>query len=199
MTRITALVATLAFATGLVGCSDASGPGEPEGPDDGVNFTWDGGTYHAAGLPSFSGQEIEPETFAIAFPDSVGGLVVSGFERKEGTVGDLFIIQLVQRATGTFTCGVGQNCHGRILEGVDATDLQSVQTYWEIESGTVTVDTLTDDHIVGHFDGLVLGDDGTGATRSIENGTFDLELLSEADGVDIMRCFLTRVTGGTCQ
>jgi hypothetical protein len=195
MVRIPTLLVTIATAAALAGCSEAAGP---ESPGDGLDFSWEGGAHHAAGLPSFSGQEIEPETFAIAFPDSVGGLVVASFELEEGTVGDLFILQLVQRATGTFTCGLGHDCHGRILEGIDAANLQSVETYWEIESGSVTVETLTADRVAGHFDDLLLVAGDAGPTRTVDSGTFDLELLSEADGVDIMRCFLTRVTGGTC-
>lgn len=40
------------------------------------------------------GGAVAATTFAIAFPDSVSGLVISGFQLREGTRGDLFILQL---------------------------------------------------------------------------------------------------------
>ena len=195
MELVSRLGTALAVAAALGGCSEATGP---DGIDEGVNLAWEGGTHRASGAPSFSGQEVDAETFAIAFADSLGGVVVASFELKQGTTGDLFILQLVEAATGTFDCGPGNDCHGRLLEGIDATNPQSVETYWEIEAGTATVETLTDDRITGELEQVVLLDGDTGATRPILTGTFDLEILTESDGVDILRCFLARITGGSC-
>ena len=188
-------VVALLLATALAGCDEGTAP-VPDG--EGLHFTFDGGAHNGAGMPAFTDGEFAGETFAIAFPDSVGGLVLASFERKSGTVGDLFILQLTRREAGDFDpCGTGHECHGRLLDGLDATDLQSLEAAWEVTAGTTIVEELTEQRVVGGFRSLLLVRQDGGTTRSID-GTFDLPLLSEAEGVDIMKCFLTRVTGGAC-
>ncbi len=218
MTRPTVvlLLAVLASAA----CDDPATPGSMAAT--GVNFTYLGGpSYAADGVPDFEGGDVGAGTFAIAFPDSVGGLVLSSFQKGDGTRGDLFILQLTVERTGDFgPCGVrrdshgevvalaervggtgsrswiGGDCHGRLLENIDAENLQSLDAAWEIASGIVQVTEAGPERVVGSFKGLTLaGDDGF---RTIDSGTFDLPLLSAQQGVDIMQCFLTRLTGGSC-
>jgi hypothetical protein len=190
------LVSVLALSA----CDDPANP--PPGGDEGIDLTFsDGGSYQTAGAPQISGGELDAADFAIAFPDSTGGLVIATFKRTEGTRGDLFILQLVQQRTGTFeSCGLGGDCHGRILEGIDAADLSDLEGYWEILGGTVTLEEAGPDRAVGTVEDLALTllNDGT-TTRTIQEGRFDLALLSEGEGVAVMECFLTRVTGGSCE
>lgn len=190
------IAAALVLAMAFGGCSDPVDT--TPNREDGLAFAFGGVDYRAAGSPSFSGQNVEAATFAVAFHDSVGGLVITSFQLKEGSRGDLFILQLTSSEVGTFTCGVGHDCHGRLLEGIDAANLQDVEEAWEIDSGSVTVENLGDDEIAGRFDDLLLLPGSGGTVRSVESGTFDLPLLSQTEGVEIMNCFLARTTGGSC-
>lgn len=190
----------LASLLTLSACDDPTNP--PPGGDEGIDLTFsDGGSYQTEGVPQISGGELDAADFAIAFPDSTGGLVIATFRKTEGTRGDLFILQLVQQRTGEFDdCGLGGDCHGRILEGIDAANLSDLEGYWEILGGRVTLEEAGPDRAVGTVEDLVLTllNDGT-TTRIIQEGSFDLALLSEGEGVAAMECFLTRVTGGNCE
>lgn len=191
---------SLAALLTLTGCDDPTDP--PGGTEEGIHLTYsDGGSYQTAGPPQITGGELDAADFAIAFPDSTGGLVIATFQGTEGTRGDLFILQFVEQRTGTFQdCGLGGDCHGRILEGIDAADLSDVEAYWEITGGSVTLDEAGPDRVSGSVSDLLLLLEPDGlATRTIQDGTFDLALLSEDEGVAVMECFLTRVTGGSCQ
>lgn len=181
----------------VAACDDPATPGP--NPESGVTFTYQGGTTYAAdGAPDLQDGAVAAGTFAIAFPDSVGGLVISGFQLRDGTRGDLFILQLTTARTGDFgPCGVGADCHGRLLENIDAEDLQSLDAAWEIEGGTVQVTEAGPQRVVGSFQDLTLTDGDE--SRAVDSGTFDLPLMSQQDGIDIMQCFLTRLTGGSCE
>jgi hypothetical protein len=62
------------------------------------------------------------------------------------------------------------------------------------------LDEAGPDRVSGSVSGLVLAQQPDGiATRTIQEGSFDLALLSEDEGIGVMECFLTRVTGGTCE
>ena len=197
-------LAVLVAAAGMValgGCQDSTvGPDETQ-PDAGLAMSFsEGGQYQADGLPSFDGSDVAPGTFAVAFADSIGGLVMTGFSKTMGTRGDLFILQLLNLRAGDFgPCSIvgGGGCHGRLLEDIDAAKLQDVGATWEIVDGSVQVDNAGPDRVSGSFSGLMLESrDGT-ATRTVDGGTFDLPLLSDAEGSSIMRCFLARVTGAS--
>jgi hypothetical protein len=194
------LAFTLAAFLALTACDDPTDP--PMGTEEGIDLTFsDGASYQTAGPPQITGGELDAADFAIAFPDSTGGLVIATFQKTEGTRGDLFILQFVQQRTGTFEdCGLGGDCHGRILESIDAANLSDLQAYWEITAGTVMLDEAGPDRVSGSVSGLVLAQQPDGiATRTIQEGSFDLALLSEDEGIGVMECFLTRVTGGTCE
>jgi hypothetical protein len=191
----------LALAAGTMalfsGCGDdGTGPGDVGAA--GLFMTYvGGGGYEASGMPSFNGNDVAAGTFAIAFEDSIGGLAITSFEQTEGTRGNLFILQLTDRRTGTFSpCGVTQECHGRLLEGIDADSLQVVDMAWEIAGGSVQVDDAGPTRVTGSFSNLVLqAQDTTLDDRTVESGTFDLLLLPKDEGEAIMRCFLKRATG----
>ena len=183
----------------LAACEDAVAPGGEI--FEGVAFTWDGGGEHrSSGPPSFEDGAVLSGEFAVAFPDSVGGLVMASFHPREGTKGNLFILQLVERGTGTFgPCGTSQECHGRFLEDLDPEDLSVLPGYWEITDGSVTIDVDGPGRLRGSFTDFVLSGPGdAGGVREIEEGTFDVPLLGAEQGADIMRCFIRRLTGGSC-
>ena len=184
----------LTFIT--VECSEGTGPGTPGG----LQLTFaDGGSHSASGEPSFAGGQLGAGTFALAFADSVGGLVITSFEVTDGSVGDLFVLQINDVAVGTWgPCGVGGDCHGRILEGLDREDLQSPPVHWEMTSGEVVVEDLVEGRITGRLSDLTFEEAEGPATRAVESGTFDLPLLTHAEGIAIMQCFLASVTGGSC-
>lgn len=95
-------------------------------------------------------------TFAIAFPDSVGELVITSFEQSAGTRGDLSIL------------GAHRALLGRLRSGAPARWRRLPREEARLAERE---------------------------PRSIPSGTFDLPLLSEEEGVEIMMCFLRRATG----
>ena len=189
------VVVPLALAVALSACAEATGPNGEEG----VRLAFDDGASHvAAGDPTFGAGGLEAATFAIAFPDSVGGLVITSFQLTGETTGDLFVLQAGTFAEGEYgPCQVGGECHGRILEGIDPENLQ-VAAYWEMTGGTLSVDEIGGDRIRGRLTDLAYERSDDRATLVVESGTFDLPLLSQEEGVAIMQCFLYRVTGGSC-
>jgi hypothetical protein len=181
-------------------CRDAVVEPEPR-PGNGLSLTYaDGSEYDAAGMPTFQGIEVSAATFAVAFPDSVGGLVLAGFRQGEGSRGDLFILQLRGQREGHFgPCGIGGDCYGTLLEDIDAQNLQDIGAYWTMTDGSVQVDGAGPERVSGSLADVVLQRQDDAADRTIRDGTFDVPLLSEEETVDIMQCFLRRLTGSpTC-
>lgn len=184
----------------FVACHDATAPVIQDESNLSLSYA-DGATYQATGEPAFEGGDLSSATFATAYPDSVGGYVISAFQQTDGSTGDLFILQLTDRQTGAHgPCGTGADCHGRILEDFDAATLQLGGTYWEITSGTVQVDQSGPDRLSGSFSDLVLeAQNSSEPDRTIQSGTFDLKLLSDEEGKAAMGCFLASATGsGSC-
>lgn len=192
----------------VVACQDSTGagpagPGGGSGSPGGSSLTLDyvgGATYQASGSPTFDGGDVGASTFATAYSDSVGGYVIASFVQGNGSVGDLFIVQLNDRQPGSHACGIGQSCQARVLGDFDASTLQLTGTYWEAKSGAVQVDEAGPDRLKGSFSDLVLGaQDSVSPDRTVQSGTFDLELLSDEAGKAAMECFLASASGsGGC-
>ena len=191
------IVIGITLAALLAACEEATAP---EAAFDGLAFVWDGGSEHRSrGTPSFQSEGVLSGQFAVAFPDTVGGLVLASFHPREGRRGDLFILQVTERGVGvTWPCAPSSQCHGRFLEDVDPEDLSVVPQAWEITDGRVSIEVDGPDRVRGRLTDLVLSVPGDEPGREIEEGTFDVPLLSGEDGADIMRCFLRRLTGGSC-
>lgn len=189
------------LVVGAVVATACDGTG-PEDRIEGVELAFgDGGAYVAAGAPQFVGGEVAGETFAIAFADSVGGLVITSFQVTDGTRGDLLVLQLGSVAEGTFEpCGAGQECHGRILQGLDPENLDIAPAFFELAGGSVTISELEEERVAGSMADLEFlpTEDGS-EPLTVSSGAFDLPLLSHDEGIAIMQCFLVRVTGGTCE
>lgn len=189
----------------VTGCGESSTGPTPEADDGTLSFNWTGGgPFAASGAPDFQGGDLSGSTFALAVADSLGGVVVTGFRPEEGSVGDLFILQIGELHTGTFgPCSLfgDGRCHGRVLEDLDATAPEvSAGSHWEITTGSVQLDVAGPDRVAGSFAGLVLRPLGAAegqAERTIQDGTFDLPLLKDAEAAALMRCFLRRAAGDT--
>lgn len=192
---------TVVGALAVGACDDATtAPGDME--TDGLSFTYhNGATYKASGMPAFEGGDLSGGMFAIALPDSLGGVVITAFDAREGTVGDLLILQLAELAVDVFgPCDalVGGDCHGRIIADIDATTLEVSGGHWELVGGNVEVLIAAPDRVAGSFDGLVLRLQGDPAEeRVLGEGVFDLPLMSEAEGAAAMKCILARSTGAS--
>ena len=186
-------------ALAFMGCEE-SGTGPDYTDFEGVSLTFEGSAlWETHQSPTFTDGQVDPGPFTMAFPDSVGGWVIGGFLPTQSPAGDLFILQLTERRTGTFSpCSPNEDCHGRMLEGIDPNDLEAGATYWEIVSGSVTVDGTGDGRLRGFFTDLVFQQADSEETRTATEGGFNVELLSDAEGVAIMRCFIERMTGGSC-
>jgi hypothetical protein len=193
-TSIIALIAAVGLAA--AGCTDPTTPTPDD--TDGIQLPMAAGQFSSAGSPSFSENDVEADDFAVAFPDSLGGLVIAGFQLDEGTRGDLFILQLIELRTGeAIQCGTMNDCHGRMLVGIDAANVADIDEIWTLTNGSVTITHANSATVAGTFQSLVFTGDG-GAQLLAFGGTFEVSVLSESQGRDIMTCFLARATGGTC-
>lgn len=194
--RVLLMVATAAVV--LASCSEATGP--DDGADGHLSFTYGGERFEAAGFPLVVEGDLSAADYAVAIPDSVGGLIIASFQLDEGTRGDLFILQLTERRVGEHgPCQDSSPCHGRIFLGIDAANPYDAGALWTLVDGTVSIASLTADRVTGSFTDLAYS--GPGDARSmlqVEEGTFQLPLLTEAEGREAMQCFLTRLTGGSC-
>jgi hypothetical protein len=170
------LVAGLAF---LAGCDDV----DLLTPNSlaGVSFTFDGDTtggYAAAGLPTTLEGQPEFGSWAISTePDSLGGLIVSAFRATEQPKGDLFVLQLAPLRTGSFTpCEPNAACHGRVIFGYDG---GGYEDYFEIVSGSATIDEIGEDRISGTFRFVARDEGGTGnRTLTVDDGTFAVPFVA---------------------
>lgn len=199
---VSMLIAASLVATG---CDELSTGPDLEAEAGTLSFTWmDGPSFVASGAPDFQGGDLTGTTFALAVADSLGGMVVTGFRPEEGSVGDLFILQIAEIRTGTFApCSLlgDGGCHGRVLEDLDATAPEVLAgPHWEMTEGSVQLDVAGPDRVAGSFAGLVLrplrAPEGL-AERMIQDGSFDLPLLKDAEAAAVMQCFLRRAAGAT--
>ena len=133
----------------LVACSD--GPVQVEDDPDGITFT-------AAGLQAFAANgtpdpnEVLASSFALSFADSLSGVVAMGFSPTDSAGGDILILQF-PRQPGTYSCGTGESCHGRLFTGMrlfEGGRYASVK-YFEIQSGSVTATEVGPTMLRGTF------------------------------------------------
>lgn len=185
---------------GMAGCSDGTGP-RAEGDPSGVEFSTGAEVaFSAAGLPELTGDRPAAVDFAVAFPDSLGGLVIAGFEVVAGTRGNLFVLQLADVASGEFgPCGISSVCHGSLLVDMDPEYVTVVRESWALSAGRVTVSSVSGSRVTGSFEGFrYIGPNHEETFLEIGGGSFDVPLLDEKATRLAMECFVVRVNDGTC-
>lgn len=198
---LAALAGLLSLTTGY-GCAES----EPTGPEEdatGVEFSFDGersGQYQSEGTPTISSEGLpEVGSWAIARADSLGGMVVAGFEPTGTTDGDLFILQLHPIGTGEFTpCGVVgvEGCHGRFVVGVDTEDLSGVQAWYEMSEGSVTLTEAGPDRVRGTFTATFTNQIGHG-TLTVEDGVIDVPFSQDISVANGLACLVENLQAGT--
>ena len=133
----------------LMACSE--GPVQVEEDPHGITFT-------AAGLQGFAANgtpdanEVLASSFALSFADSLSGVVAMGFSPTDSSSGDILILQF-PREPGTYSCGTGAPCHGRLFTGVRLFEVGRFTSarYFEIESGSVTATEVGPTMLRGTF------------------------------------------------
>ena len=178
-----ALVAVPAIMAIAACDDDPLGPGPDEGE---VEFTFDdgAGSFSASGALVLNGGVPDFDEWAVAAePDSVGGVVVTAFmpSATQGE-GDLFLLQ-IQPVDGAGTyepCAANEECRGRLFRGW-RTDGSGFDEWFEVVSGTVEIDDLSDTRIRGSFELTLRDEGGEGDTELvIEDGDFDVPVSSTA-------------------
>jgi hypothetical protein len=184
----------------VVGCSEDE-PTQPS-EESGLEFTYGGdrsGSYTSEGIPTIgSGGLPEVGSWAIARPDSLGGMVIAAFE-PSGTTGDLFILQLHPIGTGEFTpCNIfaGEGCHGRLIIGVDTDDFTAVEDWFEITSGSVTLSEASDTRVRGTFTITLVNLDET-QTITVDDGVIDVPFSSDQQLGHGLSCLARNLKDGT--
>jgi hypothetical protein len=182
--RRSSALAGLAFVLVAAACGGSTGPGPGGG---GVTFDLGSESFAAAGDVVFDieGRPDPGRDWAVAAdPDSVGGVVVTAFRASstEG-VGDLFVLQLQPAHTGAFSpCGPDEPCRGRLFRGWNV-NLSTYDGWFEITSGTVDVQTLSDTRVRGTFTFTVRSDGGSGDQAvAIQHGVFDVPVDGRLGG-----------------
>jgi len=197
----TLLVIALLTAFAVVGCGDD----EVTQPADesGVEFTYGGdrsGSYASEGVPTIgSGGLPEVGSWAIARPDSVGGMVIAAFEPSGETTGDLFILQLHPIGTGEFSpCNInaGEGCHGRLIIGVNTDDFTVVEDWFEITSGSVTLTEVSDTRVRGTFSVTLEDLDGS-QTITVDDGVIDVPFSNDQQLGHGLACLARNLRDGT--
>jgi hypothetical protein len=137
----------------LIACSDD--PVEIDEDADGITFTASGlQTFAASG--THDPNEILARSFALSFADSLDGLFAMGYSRADSAGGDILILQF-PRQPGTYSCGAGQPCHGRLFTGVklfehdDGVTGWNSEKYFEIQSGSVSATEVGPTMLRGTF------------------------------------------------
>ena len=165
-------------------------------------------TFTASGLQPFEANGTQDPnnvlagSFAIAFADSLQGLVAIGYSPTD-SAGDVLILQF-PRQSGTYACGLAAPCHGRLLAGVrlfqhpDGYTGWTTQRHFEIQSGTVTAAQVGPTRLRGTFNATLLPSDG-GAAIQINDGKIDVDYNSTPPGpgqsMRGVECLL-RLSGG---
>jgi hypothetical protein len=181
-------------------CSDD--PAAPLPGGDGLSFRMSGDVsaeYHASGSPGVRADGLPlAGSFAAAFPDSLGGLVIAGYQ-KNGATGDVFILQLHSTSPGQYgpcTLNGESGCHGRLFLGVNPGTLQLSGGAYRIVGGTVTLTAAAGQRVEGSMDLSLQNADGT-RTMTVSAGTIDVPLSSTGTASNGVACLARNLEAGT--
>lgn len=189
----------LLVAFALTACDDGTGP-DDDGPTPiGVDFglaVGDFGNHHAEGRPSSQGSPLDGQ-FAVAVPDSLGGLVFLSYDDQSS---NLFILQVTSATTGTFDCGpvtTASPCHGRFFENVsEEGGMVQVDGRLDIDEGTLELREVGPDEVEGSFSAELVRTAGSGqSSLTVVNGSILVDLLEGPVENAGLAC-LIRLTAG---
>jgi hypothetical protein len=192
-------VAALAGITLVSACS-GDGPVDP-GSVRGVSFEFAGdrsGIFEADGVPTVSDEGgVEHGVWTVAQRDSIGGIVIAGFQVATQATGDIFILQLRPAAVSDFeSCGPGTGCRGRLLIGLKP-ETFIPDEYFEIVSGNASITELMETRVRGSFSFTARSDGGDGdETITVIGGVFDAPIVGGETGMAV-RCVVDNAIRGT--
>jgi hypothetical protein len=195
-------IAALALAVASAACGESTGPSVTT-PSGELDFVANGATptdYHASGAPAVRGDGLPlAGSFAAAFPDSLGGVVIAGYDGSGGGGGgDVFILQLTSPAPGEHspcTLNGESGCHGRLYRGVDPTNLGVAGGAFQVVPGRVGGTESTADRRRGSMDRSLQSTNGS-ETLTVTGGTFDLPLASDRLASNGVACLARNLESG---
>ena len=200
--RIREMLAVVAIA-GMLGCEG----GEallPLAEGDGITFRYAGaasGSHESVGEVRVGGDGFPAAgDWAIARPDSLGGLVIAGFESTGESTGNLFVLQIPDQEARQYTCtlhGTDGGCHGSLFLGVDLEDPAAAGEVFQVVSGSATIAELGSGRLRGSFT-LELREGGEGgATLQVSEGELDLEFDDDVTLANGIACLARNLMEGT--
>ena len=173
----------------LAACSDTSGPNS--GTSGSFSFTFGGamvsGSYSASGaLPETGAQASQPWAFGIR--ETAEGYVLVTASRPQANnrydYANLFINRTtVGTATiNTTTCQTSECPQFYVFFNTSDASTTVGEIYCQLDAGTVTITSISSTRAAGTFSGtgLCLNDGGTEGSFSVQNGSFDVALVSTA-------------------
>lgn len=197
MVRSMSTWVTLALA--LTACSDGTGPGQPT--PDGIDFGLAQGAFGAFYADRQGPSAADPLTgeFAVAVPDSVGGLVLLAYDAGAS---NLFILQVAADGEGSYMCGPvesGAACHARIFENVrEVNGLVQVDGRLDLTTGSLTLSEIDAASVAGSFQAHFERTSGEGeASFDVAHGTILVDLLPGSVEDAGLQCLVVLAVGGT--
>jgi hypothetical protein len=192
-------IAALALAVASAACAESTGPTTTT-PGGALDFVANGATpteYHASGAPAVRADGLPlAGSFAAAFPDSLGGVVIAGYD---GSGGDVFILQLTSPSPGEHspcTLNGESGCHGRLYRGVNPANLSVAGGTFRVASGSVVITESTADRLRGTMD-LSLQSMNGPETLTVTGGTFDLPVAGDRLASNGVACLARNLESGT--
>lgn len=200
--RLSQRIAPLLLIVALSACGDdATSPTDDAPAPDGISFGMEEGTFGAlyADRQLPSAEAPLADEFAVAVPDSVGGLVFLGYD---GGTSNLFILQVSSTSAGTFACGpvtAAAACHARLFENVrEEGGLVEVDGRLDLTTGSLTLSEVGPDVVTGAFEAHFERTVGEGGeTIDVVDGTILVDLLPGPVEGGSLGCLVKLATGGT--
>lgn len=197
----------LMVAFALTACGSGTGPDDDAPTPVGVSFglgEGDFGNHWGQGLPSSQGSPLA-DRFAVAVPDSLGGLVLVSYDDENS---NLFILQMTVEIAGSFAgagvfeCGPvtgGAPCHGRFFENVrEEGGIVEVDGRLDIDEGTLEVRKVVPDELEASFSAEFLRTAGSGESGfTIINGSILVDLLEGPVENGDLACLIRLTAGAT--
>ena len=191
--------ASIVLAALLIAAACDNDTTGPDNVGEGVNFGIGGtGAHSAVGNPHAGppGTILNTE-FAVARPDSVGGFAIISFEPTGTGEGNLFVLQ-APRQIGTYECTLDVGpCRGRLFLGVRDGNTTSVERFFHVIAGSLTVTEIGPSRVKGNFRLTLEATDNKPDDRIvIENGTVDVPYIDSQVTDGALQCLLSLVGVG---